>query len=57
MKLSEGQQWGASQAVQWLKLHTPKAGSMGSIPGWGTKILHAAQRSKKEREREIHSLF
>ena len=35
-------QRGISLAVQWLGLHTPTAGDMGSIPGQGTKILHAA---------------
>ena len=27
--------------VQWLRLLAPNAGSMSSIPGWGTKIPHA----------------
>ena len=26
--------------VQWLRLGAPSAGGTGSIPGWGTKILH-----------------
>ena len=30
-----------SLVVQWLRLHTPNAGGRGSIPGQGTKILHA----------------
>ena len=25
-----------SLAVQWLRLHAPKAGGRGLIPGWGT---------------------
>ena len=33
--------------VQWLRLHTGNAGSMGSIPGQGTKILHAVQCCQK----------
>ena len=33
--------------VQWLGLHSSIAGGMGLIPGWGTKILHAVQRSQK----------
>ena len=40
---------GSSWAVQWLKLHVPNApseGGMGSIPGWGTKIPHAARCNK-----------
>ena len=32
---------GASLVVQWLRLHVPNARSMGSIPGWGTKIPSA----------------
>ena len=41
--------------VQWLRVHASTAGGMGSIPGQGTKILHAAQcekKRKKERERK-----
>ena len=33
---------GTSQVVQWLRLCTNDAGDMGSIPGQGTKISHAA---------------
>ena len=28
---------GASLGVQWLRLHTPNAGGLGVIPGWGTR--------------------
>ena len=28
---------GASLGVQWLRLHTPNAGGLGSIPGQGTR--------------------
>ena len=28
---------GTSLVVQWLRLHTPKAGKLGSIPGQGTR--------------------
>ena len=31
-----------SPLVQWLRLYTPNAGGLGSIPGWGTRFLHAA---------------
>ena len=34
-------------AVQWLRLQGSNAGSMGSIPGWGTMTLHAALHSQK----------
>ena len=46
---------GNSLAVQWLGLSTFTAVDLGSIPGRGTKILRATQRSpkgkKKKRER------
>jgi hypothetical protein len=32
---------GNSLAVQWLELQTSTEESTGSIPSWGTKILHA----------------
>ena len=38
---------GTSLAVQQLRLHASTAGCAGSIPGQGTKILHAAWRSQK----------
>ena len=38
---------GTSLAVQWLRFHASTAGGMGLIPGWGTKILHAAWHSQK----------
>ena len=38
--------------VQWLGLHTFTAKGLGSIPGWGTKILCAAVWSKNEKKRE-----
>ena len=34
---------GNSLAVLWLGLRTSTAGGMGSIPGRGTKIPHAAR--------------
>ena len=37
---------GSFLAVQWLGLHAPAAESLGSIPGWGTKIPHAAKEKK-----------
>ena len=33
-----------SLVVQWLRLSIPSAEGSGSIPGQGTKILHAPQR-------------
>ena len=32
--------------VQWLGLHTSTAGGVGSIPGQGTKVQHAAWRGQ-----------
>ena len=32
---------GNSLVIQWLGFHASTAGDTGSIPGWGTKILHA----------------
>ena len=39
---------GTSLVVQWLRLCASSAGSMGSIPGQGTKIPHAMWRGKKK---------
>ena len=37
---------GPSLVVQWLRLRPSTAGGMGSIPGRGTKISHAARCSQ-----------
>ena len=42
---------GNSLVFQLLGLHLSIAGGMGSIPGQGTKILHAAQPGQKKKER------
>ena len=39
---------GNSLAVQWLGLCAFTAESLGSIPGWGTKIARVAQRGQKQ---------
>ena len=44
-RLSKSDFMGTSLVVQWLKLHDFNAGDMGLIPGWGTKIPHALQRT------------
>ena len=36
----------ASLVVQWLRVCTANAGGVGSIPGLGTKIPHAAWRGQ-----------
>ena len=45
------QQAETSLAIRWLRLWITKAGNMGSVPGWRTKIPHATghcQKIKKE---------
>ena len=37
---------GTALAVPWLGLQASTAGSMSSIPGWGTRILHAERHSQ-----------
>ena len=39
---------GTSLAVQWLRLRATSTGSMGSIPGRGTKIPHAVRPKEKK---------
>ena len=39
---------GSSLAVQWLGHHVLTAKSIGSICGWGTKILLATQCGQKK---------
>ena len=36
--------------VQGLKLHAYTVGSIGSVSGWGTKILHASRRGQKNKK-------
>ena len=38
---------GTSLVVHWLRLHSPNAGDMCSIPGWGNKIPHVAKHGLK----------
>ena len=39
---------GTFLAVQWLRLYTPNAGDMGSIPGQGTKITYMLYSTAKK---------
>ena len=41
-----------SLVVQWLECHVSTTGSTSSIPGLGTKILHAARYSQKKKGKE-----
>ena len=43
----KNQHGGTSLVVQWLRLCTPNAGRVGSIPGRGTKIPHASWHCQK----------
>ena len=47
MTLSQIWGLGTSLVVQWLRFHVSTAGGEGSIPGQGTKILHAIQCGPK----------
>ena len=44
---------GTSLAVQWLRLHTSTVGGVGSIPDWGTRILHATWCSQKMKKKLV----
>ena len=50
-------QKGNSLAVQWLGLCALTAEGLGSIPGWGTKIPHAAQRDQKKRRKKKKTML
>ena len=39
---------GTSLAIQWLRLCDSTARGIGSIPGQGTKILHATQSGQNK---------
>ena len=42
---------------QWLRLQAITVGSMGSIPGLGTKIPYAAQPSQKKKKKIDHTIY
>ena len=42
--------------VQWLRLLTSTAGGMGLMPGQGTKVLNAVQRSQTKNLKAINDL-
>ena len=51
--LRKCQSWD-SLGSRWLRLHAFTAGSVGSIPGQGIKILHATQQDqKKEKKKKL----
>ena len=41
--------------VQWLGLRSSTAGKMGSVPGQGTKVLHAIRCGKKTKPKLSNS--
>ena len=44
---------GTSLVAQWLRLHTPNAGGLGSIPGQGARShMHAATKSSHAATKE-----
>ena len=44
-------------AVQWLRLCASNAGYVGSSPGWGTKIPHAAQCRENKNKKSLSLVF
>ena len=48
--------FGTPLAVQWLRHHASTAGGTGSIPGWGTKILHATGSRPKKKKKKLNKL-
>ena len=50
LRLTEWEVVGTSLVVQWLRFCTSTAGVAGSIPGQGTKILHASVWPKKKKK-------
>ena len=50
VQIKKKSQSGISLVVQWPRLRAPTAGDVGLIPGWGTKIAHAATWPKKEKK-------
>ena len=47
---------GSSLAVEWLRLHAPNTRVMSSVPGWETKIPHAASKTNKQTNKEKKKL-
>ena len=43
--------------VQWFKFCTPNSQGTGSTPGWGTKILYAAQHCRKKKKENTGKLY
>ena len=48
---------GTSLVVQWLRLRASTAGGTGSIPGQGTRILHATCLGHKKKKKKDKKVF
>ncbi|TEA37609.1 hypothetical protein DBR06_SOUSAS5310036, partial [Sousa chinensis] len=46
---------GTSLVVQWLRLHTPNAGGLGSIPGQGTRSHTSQLRVRMLQLKNLHA--
>ena len=44
---------GTSLVVQWLELRAFTGEGTGSIPDWGTKILHAVGCGQKKKKKKV----
>ena len=47
MHIKINKQKGNSLSVQWFRLHTLTDEGLGSVPGWGTRILQTMKCSQK----------
>ena len=45
---------GTSLVAEWLGLHAPNAGCLGSIPGQGTKIPYATTKTRYSQINSFH---
>ena len=43
--------------TQWLGFYSSTVGDLGSIPGWGPKILQAAHTAKKKKKKKKKSIY
>ena len=48
---------GNSLVVQWLRLGAFTAVSLGSIPGWGTKVPRPCGTAKKKKKIKLKKIF
>ena len=50
---------GTSRAVQWLRLHVPNAGDVGSVSDWGAKdpMCHVTWPKDKQKQKTLSSFI